>query len=97
MCSAGEDTSCLPATDTSSLASVHANGTDTLETCKPLGMLIEGGQKPYTVVLSAANSLTIANYTMKPEDDVFTYINRENPDGELIGEYSHNAMMCTSY
>lgn len=53
-------------------------------------MTIEGGQKPYTVVLSALDSPIITNITMGPEDSIFTYIDRADPNGQLMGEYLYN-------
>ncbi len=85
---AGSDTSCLPTNPaTSSLASIQPNVTGTLTTCQQWGLTIEGGKKPYTVVLSALNSPVITNVTMGPDDDVFTFPDRADPNTSLMCEY----------
>ncbi|THG95943.1 hypothetical protein EW026_g5799 [Hermanssonia centrifuga] len=82
---AGSDTSCLPTNPaTSSLASIQPNVTGTLTTCQQWGLTIEGGKKPYTVVLSALNSPVITNVTMGPDDDVFTFPDRADPNTSLM-------------
>lgn len=88
---AGNDTSCLyTPPDSSTLASVHPNVTDTLTTCEPWGLTITGGKKPYTVVLSATNSPVTTNLTMGAQYDVFTYPDRADPNGQLMGEYQRD-------
>ncbi|KAJ3523914.1 hypothetical protein NM688_g8648 [Phlebia brevispora] len=77
------NTSCLP-TPPSNPPVIHANVTDTLTTCEPWGLTITGGTKPYQIVLSALNSPTITNSSMGPNDDVFTYIDRADPNGQLM-------------
>ncbi|KIP02077.1 hypothetical protein PHLGIDRAFT_60745, partial [Phlebiopsis gigantea 11061_1 CR5-6] len=77
---AGSDTSCLPSSiDTSKIASINPNVTDTLSTCEEWGLTITGGQKPYTVVLSALNSPIITNITMGAKDNILTWPNRADP------------------
>ena len=84
---AGSDTSCLyTPPDSSTLASITPNVTGSLTTCQPWGLTIKGGKKPYTVILSALDSPVITNVTMGAQDDVFTYPDRANPDGQLMGE-----------
>ncbi|GJE93630.1 hypothetical protein PsYK624_097900 [Phanerochaete sordida] len=82
---AGTDTSCLyTPPDVSTLPSIHPNFTDTLTTCQPWGLTIKGGKPPYTVVLAALTSPIITNVTMPAEDDVFTFIDRADPNGQLM-------------
>ena len=69
------------------VASINPNVTDTVATCESWGLTIKGGEKPYTVSLSALDSHTITNVTMGPDDDVFTYINRAAPAGQLMGRF----------
>lgn len=85
---AGSDTSCIPPTPSgSSVAKITPNVTTTLTTCDPWGLTITGGKKPYTIVLSALDSPVITNSTMGAEDDVYTYIDRADPNAPLMGEY----------
>ena len=65
--------------------SVNPNVTDTLTTCQPWGLTIKGGQKPYFIVLSALNSPVITNATMGAGDDVYTWPNRADPGGQIMG------------
>ncbi|EKM55035.1 uncharacterized protein PHACADRAFT_255361 [Phanerochaete carnosa HHB-10118-sp] len=81
---AGDDISCLKSLPSSSLATVHANVSDTVLTCEPLGLSISGGQKPYTVVLSEMHSDTITVVTLANDNDTLTYISRVDPDWQLI-------------
>lgn len=60
--------------------------TDTLSTCQPWGLTIKGGQQPYTVILAALNSPVITNVSMGSGNDVLTYIDRADPNGQLLGE-----------
>lgn len=41
---------------------------------------------PYTIVFSALNSPVITNATMGTGDDVFTFIDRADPNELLMGE-----------
>ncbi|EKM51253.1 uncharacterized protein PHACADRAFT_263297 [Phanerochaete carnosa HHB-10118-sp] len=85
---AGSNSSCLyTPPDLSTLPSVNPNVTDTLTTCEPWGLTIKGGKKPYTVVLSATNSPVITNVTMGPEDDVFTFPDRADPNVQLMWQW----------
>lgn len=65
---------------------MHSNVTGTLTTCEPWGLTIVGGTKPYTVVLAALDSPITTNVTMAAPDDVFTYPNRADPGGQIMGE-----------
>lgn len=88
---AGNSQSCLytppPA---SSLASIEPNVTDVLTTCQPWGLTVKGGTKPYQIVLEALNSPVITNVTMGPDDDVFTFIDRADPNGYMMGMYLYS-------
>lgn len=84
---ASSNTSCLPAAPSDSIARISPNVTSTLTTCEPWGLTITNGARPYNVIFSALNSPVITNVTMGPEDDVFTYIDRADPNGELLGGY----------
>lgn len=42
------------------------------------------------MVLSALNSPVITNITMGPKDIIFIFINRADPNGQLMGEYFYN-------
>ena len=82
---AGGTNTCHPTPNRATLASITPNVTDHLDTCQPWGLTISGGQKPYTVVISALNSPVITNVTMGPNDDVLTWPDRADPDGEVMG------------
>ncbi|KIP04190.1 hypothetical protein PHLGIDRAFT_76352, partial [Phlebiopsis gigantea 11061_1 CR5-6] len=70
------------------IATLSSNLTDTLSTCQPWGLTVQGGQKPYTIVLSAVNSRVITNITMGPEDSLLTYIDRADPNGQIMGMHA---------
>ncbi|KAI0776875.1 hypothetical protein BD413DRAFT_231340 [Trametes elegans] len=82
--SAGADTSCLIPAPTASTSRITPNVTTTIETCEPWGLTITGGTKPYSVTLAQIASGVITNVTMGPEDDVFTFIDRADPDRQLM-------------
>ena len=90
----GSDTSCLPSPPSSSTPHITPNITDTLQTCEPWGLTITNGTMPYNITLAALDSpfLTIVN--MGPGNDVFTYIDRADPNGLLIGECARARMDC---
>nr|GAT54395.1 predicted protein [Mycena chlorophos] len=46
------------------------------------------GTPPYNVTLAAIDSPVVTNVTMGPDDDVFTFIDRANPDTILIAGIS---------
>ncbi|KAH8105354.1 hypothetical protein BXZ70DRAFT_904557 [Cristinia sonorae] len=82
---AGSSTDCIPAKPPASLlATIKPNITDSLTTCQPWGLTISGGTKPYQVILSARNSPVITNVTMGADDDVFTFIDRADPNTLLM-------------
>lgn len=80
---AGSDSSCIP-TAPQNVASVHANVTDALHACDAWGLTIQGGQKPYTVVISGLDLPTIQNETLGANDNVFTYVDRVKPNTQLM-------------
>ncbi|KAI0075008.1 hypothetical protein K474DRAFT_1600548, partial [Panus rudis PR-1116 ss-1] len=83
----GSTQSCIPnKPDSSKLARLSSNVTDNLETCQMWGLTVEGGTKPYTIVLSALNSPVITTVPMGAQDDVFTYPNRADPNTQIMGE-----------
>lgn len=85
---AGENTRCLPSQSTpTGHLTVTANGTDPLTTCNPWTLLIHGGTSPYTVVLASLDSPAVTNVTLPEGDNMYTYINRANPGGTLLGTY----------
>lgn len=43
-----------------------------------------GGQKPYTVSIAAVNSPVVTNVTFGDEDDVMTWPNQADPNGQLL-------------
>lgn len=83
----GQSTSCIQ-TSTSSDFTVKANVTDTLTTCQPWRLSISGGVPPYNLTLAALNSPNVTNVTLLGTDDAFTYIDRANPDTQLIAGIS---------
>ena len=86
----GADRRCLPAISSDMqppvIPSIVSNLTGTVETCQPWGLTISGGAKPYQIVLSALQSITITNSSMGIDDDVFTYIDRADPNELLMGK-----------
>jgi hypothetical protein len=51
-------------------------------------MTIKGGVQPYTVTLAALDSPIITNVTLGPLDDVFTFIDRADPNTQLAAAIS---------
>ena len=45
-----------------------------------------GGSMPYNITISALNSTVVTNLTLGPTNDVLTYINRAEPNGEFLCE-----------
>ncbi|KAJ7475204.1 hypothetical protein B0H11DRAFT_2158629 [Mycena galericulata] len=82
---AGQTTQCIPAASNDPPFTVTANVTDTLNTCQPWGLTIVGGTPPYNLTLVELDSPVITNVTLGPEDDAFTFIDRADPDRQLIG------------
>ena len=78
------DASCLPKSPSVNIT-LAVNVTGSAETCQPIGYRVFGGQPPYTISLAAPGSPVVTNETLPKEDDVFTYINRADPNGQLMG------------
>ncbi|KAJ6589093.1 hypothetical protein B0H19DRAFT_1102891 [Mycena capillaripes] len=86
---AGQTTQCVTPPDTKDPPfTVTANVTDTLNTCEPWGIKIKGGVPPYNVTLAAVNSPVVTNVTMTGADDRFTFIDRADPNSQLIAAVS---------
>lgn len=56
------------------------------ESCQPVGVRVYGGSMPYNITISALNSTVVTNLTLGPTNDVLTYINRAEPNGEFLCE-----------
>ena len=82
--SGSNDTSCIPSPP-SVKVTITPNFTSPITSCQALGMQISGGKKPYTLTLTAVNSPVLTNVSLGAEDDTFTYINRADPGGQLMG------------
>ena len=81
---AGQTTQCVTAQSTPDFT-VTANVTKVLQTCQPWGLTVKGGVPPYNLSLAAFNSPVVTNVTLPYGDDAFTYIDRADPNGQLIG------------
>ncbi|KAF9565442.1 hypothetical protein CPC08DRAFT_704697 [Agrocybe pediades] len=81
---AGQSTSCVTPTQDSSDFTVKTNITSEISTCDPLGLTITGGTSPYTVALVPSNSPATTNVTLPAGDNLYTYINRASPGGQLV-------------
>jgi len=79
----GPATDCLPKPTTSTFT-MKTNVTKELTTCEPLGISISGGTAPYTVSLLAADAPSVTTATLKGDDNIYTYINRASPGGQIV-------------
>jgi len=84
----GQSTSCITTPPNLPPFTVKANVTDTLTTCEPWGLTISGGVPPYNLTLAALDSPIVTNVTMGPNDDAFTYIDRADPNTQLLAAIS---------
>lgn len=82
---AGPTTNCVTKPVTAPEFKITSNVTGDLQTCQPWGFRIKGGVPPYTITLAAPNSPAVTNVTIPFGDDAFTYINRADPGGQLVG------------
>jgi hypothetical protein len=82
---AGSTTNCITQPVTKPEFRITANVTRDLQTCQPWGFRIQGGVPPYTITLAAPNSPVVTNVTIPFGDDAFTFINRADPGGQLVG------------
>ncbi|KAJ7034740.1 hypothetical protein C8F04DRAFT_1001622 [Mycena alexandri] len=81
-------TNCIPAASTEPAFTLTANVSGTLNTCQPWGLSIVGGVPPYNLTLAALNSPIVTNVTLAPTDDHFTFINRADPNTQLVAAIS---------
>jgi len=84
---AGQTTSCVTTPVSDPPFTVTANVTKDLQTCQPWGFTIKGGVPPYVITLAAPNSPIVTNVTIPFGNDAFTYIDRADPNGELMGAF----------
>jgi len=82
--SAGPNNDCVVTPPTNSFT-FTSNVTSELSTCEALGLSITGGTSPYVISLVAANAPSVTNITVPRGDDLYTYINRASPGGQLVG------------
>lgn len=83
----GQTTQCVTAPLTPPFT-VTANVTGDLTTCQPWGLTVKGGVPPYNVTLVQPDDPIVTNVTMPFGLDVFTFINRANPNARLIAAIS---------
>lgn len=83
---AGQNSSCLPSTPSTHLA-ITANVTKDLTTCQPWGLTVTGGTPPYNISLAALGSHLVTNVTLSLGFDVLTYIDRADPNGNILGKF----------
>lgn len=87
---AGQSTQCVTTPVSTPAFTVTANVTKSLQTCQPWGFTVQGGVPPYVITLAAPNSPVVTNVTMPYGDDAFTYIDRADPNGQLLGASSYD-------
>lgn len=68
------------------------DGERTLEICEPWRLNINGGEPPYTVVLSAIDSPVLTNVTIADGNNALVYVNRADPDTVLFGMYHYYSL-----
>ncbi|PAV19515.1 hypothetical protein PNOK_0444900 [Pyrrhoderma noxium] len=81
--SSSDDASCLPNAPTESIT-LTSNVTGSLDACEPLGLTTSGGTKPYTVSIAVVGADVVTNFTLGPDDDTMTYINRAGPSSQMF-------------
>jgi len=84
----GQSIQCILPPSTEQPFNVTANVTTTLTTCQPWGLTVAGGTPPYQVTLVELASPIVTNASLGPGDDVFTYIDRADPNTQLIAAVS---------
>ncbi|KDQ50210.1 hypothetical protein JAAARDRAFT_211876 [Jaapia argillacea MUCL 33604] len=79
----GSSTTCIPAPDESF---VMTSNVTALTTCEPWGLSITGGTPPYDVTVVCVNTAAafVTNMTVPSGDNVVTYINRGEPNSQMI-------------
>ncbi|KAL5522147.1 hypothetical protein ACEPAF_2004 [Sanghuangporus sanghuang] len=79
------DSSCLPPPPSTNITLVaNLSTSDPLETCEPLGLRVYGGQSPYTISIEAVGSSVVTNVTLDKGNDVLTWPNLADPNGQLM-------------
>ncbi|KAJ7143975.1 hypothetical protein C8R44DRAFT_601861 [Mycena epipterygia] len=81
----GTTSECIAPAPTEPEFTISANVTDVLSTCQPWGLTIRGGTPPYNLTLAVLNASDVTNVTLGANDSVYTYINRAEPDSQMIG------------
>ncbi|KAJ7143981.1 hypothetical protein C8R44DRAFT_973745 [Mycena epipterygia] len=86
----GSTSDCIPPapSPTEQEFTISANVTDTLNTCQPWDLTIHGGTPPYNLTLTVLNASDVTNVTLGANYSVYTYINRAEPDSQMIASAS---------
>jgi len=85
---AGPNNNCVVTPSGTPTFAMTSNVTSELSTCEPLGVSIFGGTSPYVISLVAANAPSVTNVTLNAGDNIYTYINRAAPGGQLLAAIS---------
>jgi hypothetical protein len=80
----GANASCITAS--TPVLTVTSNATSKISTCDSVQLSISGGVKPYTVSVAETDVLVPFNYSMKSNDDIYTWVNNLSPGNEVISE-----------
>jgi hypothetical protein len=83
----GQTTECIISGNNTGFT-VSANITDTVNTCQPWGLRIQGGVPPYNLSLAQVNSPVVTNVTIPNGLNGYTYINRATPGYLLLAAVS---------
>jgi hypothetical protein len=83
----GMNTQCVTTPTLTPAFTITSNVTGDLETCQPWGLTVNGGVPPYIVTLGALGSPVVMNVSMPLGDNMYTFINRAAPNGQLIGTF----------
>jgi len=83
----GQTTECVVSGNSTDFT-VSANISDTVNTCQPWGIRIQGGIPPYNISLAQSNSPVVTNVTIPNGLTAFTYINRATPGYLLLAAVS---------
>lgn len=67
--------------------------TGSLDACGPLGLTTTGGTKPYTISIAVVGADVVTNFTLGPDDDTMTYINRAGPNSQMFGMLPPNIIL----
>ncbi|KAJ7143973.1 hypothetical protein C8R44DRAFT_558263, partial [Mycena epipterygia] len=84
----GATSDCISSAQAEPQFTISANVTDVLSTCQPWGLTIRGGTPPYNLTLAVLNASGVTNVTLGANDSVYTYINRAEPDLQMIASAS---------